>query len=162
MREEETSEGRYAKMFKDLKAQLAAQEHKISELETEAEEYKRMAEDGEKMSENSDVGGGNNNLNGNGEERDNEALDGSVFVDSGAGLGGSASGQGVGGVEASPSFSDPLSTDWAQEMEGNTDTDTDNPLKRKDVSPLGGGDEKRNSKIEEIRRKYVTSLHYRD
>ena len=69
------AEGRYEKMISELKASLAAQENKVSELETEVFEYKRMAENGENMSVNED-GQGNNN-----QDDDVVSLNSSVFVD---------------------------------------------------------------------------------
>ena len=153
------AEGRYEKMISDLKAALATQENKISELETEVGEYKRMAEPGENMSvnEDEDVNGGNNNQDDEGGSENS-----SVFVetegslDQGVVPSDAASGLGDGGSETSLGSTDPLDTDWAAEMEAEDNPEhPDNPNKRKVVTPLGGGVEKKNSKIEEIRRKFI-------
>ena len=54
--ENELSEGRYAKIISDLKSQLTQQENRVSELETEVEEYKK----GSAEAVLSDTGSNNN------------------------------------------------------------------------------------------------------
>ena len=134
--ENESSEGRYARIISDLKAQLSHQEARVSELEIEVEEYKKG---GEKESDKEDDEGENNNADqGSGEN--------SAFVGSGLESGEEE----VSASSASPP-TDPLSVNWAEEMQME---DLENPNKRKDVSPLVGGVEKKAVNDIELRKKF--------
>ena len=139
--EDESTEGRFASMISDLKSKLTEQENRVSELETEVEEYKK-ASDNAAMSDS----GSNNN--------EDQPLENSAFVAE-TGTGGESEEEEASASSAPPPtdpLTDPLVTDWAAEME--TEDLKNNPNKRKDVSPLGGGVEKKNLNEEELRKKF--------
>lgn len=143
--DESSEEGRAASMISELKSKLTQQENRISELETEVEEYKNASDDAVM----SDTGGNNN--------EDQGSLENSAFVAETGSTGGESEEEEASASSATPPtdtdpLTDLLDTDWANEMEAE-DLKT-NPNKRKDVSPLGGGVEKKNLNEGELRKKF--------
>ena len=141
--EDEPSEGRVASILSDLQSKLTQQENRVSELETEVEEYRKARDDAVV----SDTGSNNN--------EDQGPLENSAFLGDTGLTGGESEEEEASASSATPPtdpLSDLLVTDWANEME--TEDLRNNPNKRKDVSPLVGGVEKKNLNEAELRKKF--------